>query len=299
LYGPLITALKKDLHFLNKHLRMIHLKSYFLPLITLLHVSAAKAQQASEYKLVWADEFNKNGAPDSSKWTYEKGFVRNQEFQWYQPQNARCENGKLIIEAKEAEKANPWYVANSKDWRKNRDSIHYTSACLITKGLHSWQYGRFILRARIPVSSGLWPAWWTLGLNKSWPANGEIDIMEYYRNKLLANIACLSNDNNAEWFSNRFNLDSLGGKNWASKFHIWKMDWNEKFIALYVDDRLLNKVPLDSLVNKDDSGFNPFKQPHYMLLNLAIGGTNGGDPSHTSFPQKFEIDYVRVYQKIR
>jgi beta-glucanase (GH16 family) len=66
---------------------------------------------------------------------------------------------------------------------------------------------------------------------------------------------------------------------------------------LYVDDQLLNKVSLDSLVNKDGSGFNPFKQPHYMLLNLAIGGDNGGDPSQTSFPKKFEIDYVRVYQK--
>ena len=77
------------------------------------------------------------------------------------------------------------------------------------------------------------------------------------------------------------------------------MDWNEDFIALYVDDHLLNKVPLDSLVNRDGSGFNPFKQPHYMLLNLAIGGDNGGDPSQTSFPKKFEIDYVRVYQKIK
>ncbi|MEO8852330.1 MAG: glycoside hydrolase family 16 protein, partial [Ginsengibacter sp.] len=115
---------------------------------------------------------------------------------------------------------------------------------------------------------------------------------------LLANIACLGKNHNAEWFSNRFNIDSMGGKKWASKFHIWRMDWNENFIALYVDDHLLNKVPLDSLVNKDGSGFNPFKQPHYMLLNLAIGGDNGGDPSQTSFPRKFEIDYVRVYQKI-
>ncbi len=145
-------------------------------------------------------------------------------------------------------------------------------ACLLTRGLHSWQYGRFILRARIDISNGLWPAWWTLGLHERWPANGEIDIMEYYRKKLLANIACFGKNHNAEWFSNRFNIDSMAGKKWASKFHIWRMDWNEKFIALYVDDHLLNKVPLDSLVNKDGRGFNPFKQPHYMLLNLAIGG---------------------------
>jgi beta-glucanase (GH16 family) len=75
------------------------------------------------------------------------------------------------------------------------------------------------------------------------------------------------------------------------------MDWTENFIALYVDDQLLNKVPLDSLMDKDGSGFNPFKQAHYMLLNFAIGGINGGDPVDTEFPKRFEIDYVRVYQK--
>ena len=275
----------------------MQLKILFLITCVTLNFSFAMAQNNSDYKLVWADEFNKNGVPDSSNWRYENGFIRNHEFQWYQPQNARCENGKLIIEAKRVEKINPGYVAGSKDWEKNRDSIHYTSSCLLTRGLQSWQYGRFILRARIDISNGLWPAWWTLGLHQRWPANGEIDIMEYYSKKLLANIACLGKEGNAEWFSNRFNIDSMGGKKWASKFHIWKMDWNEKFIALYVDDQLLNKVPLDSLVNKDGSGYNPFKQPHYMLLNLAIGGDNGGDPSNTSFPKKFEIDYVRVYQK--
>jgi beta-glucanase (GH16 family) len=277
---------------------MINLKSFFLILLLCLNFCFVKAQVSSDYKLVWADEFNTNGAPDPANWTYENGFVRNHEFQWYQPQNARCENGKLIIEAKRVKNPNPWHAAESKDWRKSRDSIHYTSACLITKGLHSWQYGRFVLRARIDINSGLWPAWWTLGLHENWPANGEIDMMEYYRKKLLANIACLGKDNNPEWFSNRFSIDSMGGKKWAEKFHTWQMDWNENFIILYVDGHLLNKVPLDSLVNKDGSGFNPFKQPHYMLLNLAIGGDNGGDPVHTAFPKKFEIDYVRVYQKI-
>jgi beta-glucanase (GH16 family) len=75
------------------------------------------------------------------------------------------------------------------------------------------------------------------------------------------------------------------------------MDWDENSIALFVDDSLMNKVELDELVNKDGTGINPFKQPHYMLLNLAIGGKSGGDPSHTKFPKRFEVDYVRVYQK--
>jgi beta-glucanase (GH16 family) len=247
----------------------------------------AHAQKRSGYKLVWADEFNNNGAPDSLNWTYEKGFVRNEEAQWYQPENAICKDGHLIIEAKKVNLPNPNFIEGSKDWRRNRSQINYTSACLISRGLQSWQYGRFEMRARIDISNGLWPAWWTLGVNKPWPANGEIDIMEYYRGKLLANIACLGNNKKTEWFSTTKPTDSLGGKKWASQFHVWRMDWTETYIALYVD----------SLTNKDGSNFNPFKQPHYMLLNLAIGGANGGDPATTEFPRRFEIDYVRVYQQ--
>lgn len=250
-----------------------------------------------DYKLVWADEFETEGMPDSANWRYEHGFVRNEELQWYVPENATCEKGYLVIEAKREQKSNPRYEAGSNDWRKKREMIEYTSACLITAGKRTWQYGRFEMRARIDISSGMWPAWWTLGVDKRWPGNGEIDIMEYYRGKLLANIACLGKDRKPEWFSNTFKTDSLGGTAWASAFHIWRMDWTEESIALYCDDQLLNKVDLVLLVNKDSSGFHPFKQPHYMLLNLAIGGQNGGDPSQTSFPQKFEVDYVRVYQK--
>lgn len=153
------------------------------------------------------------------------------------------------------------------------------------------------MRGRIDISSGIWPAWWTLGVTGQWPANGEIDIMEYYRKKLLANIACLGANHKAVWYSNTFQIDSLGGTKWASKFHIWRMDWDEYAISLYVDDQLLNKVEVSKLVNKDGSNINPFKQPHYMLLNLAIGGINGGDPTDTKFPKRFQVDYVRVYQK--
>ena len=273
------------------------MRSSFFILLFLLSCVYVKSQHLRNYKLVWSDEFNKDGPPDSSSWTYENGFVRNQELQWYQPENARCENGYLIIEARREEKPNPAYVPGSKDWRTDRPIINYTSACLITRGRKTWQYGRFEMKAKIDISPGLWPAWWTLGTAGRWPANGEIDIMEYYRKRLLANIACLNKDHRAEWFSNTFSTDSLGGKKWSAKFHIWRMDWTKEFIALYVDNQLLNKVSLDSLINKDGSGFNPFKQPHYMLLNLAIGGTSGGDPSDTPFPKEFVIDYVRVYQQ--
>lgn len=257
------------------------------------------AHQEDKYKLVWADEFDRPGRPDSANWNYEQGFVRNEELQWYQPDNAICSNGLLVIEARKEHKPNPHYQAGSGDWRRKRENIEYSSSCLITAGKRTWLYGRFEMRARIDISPGLWPAWWTLGIDKHWPANGEIDIMEYYRGKLLANIACLGKDRHPEWYSNTVPTDSLGGKEWASRFHVWRMDWTEQYIALYVDDRLMTQVNLDRLANKDGSGFNPFRQPHYMLLNLALGGMNGGDPSSTTFPNRFEVDYVRVYQKTK
>ncbi len=260
--------------------------------------SKAKDKMATDgYQLVWADEFNRDGPPDSTSWRFEKGFVRNQELQWYQRQNAYCNSGLLVIEGRRETRANPLYEAGSSNWKKNRAQITYTSSSINTAGKLSWRYGRFVMRGRISISKGLWPAWWTLGVAGDWPANGEIDIMEYYNNKVLANVACLGADKKAEWYSVTKPADSLGGNTWAAKFHIWRMDWNEQSIALYMDDQLMNKVELTKLVNKDGSGVNPFKQSHYMLLNLAMGGMNGGDPSTTVFPSRFEVDYVRVYQQ--
>ncbi|MGC4102604.1 glycoside hydrolase family 16 protein [Ferruginibacter sp.] len=260
-------------------------------------VGKNNATQYDGYALVWADEFNTNGRPDSANWNYETGFVRNEEFQWYQPENAYCKDGMLVIETRKEERPNPLYVQGSNEWRKKRPNIEYTSSCMITRNKQQWQYGRFEMRARIDISKGIWPAWWTLGVSKGWPGNGEIDIMEYYRGMLLANIACQGSNRKAQWFSNTFKTDSLGGAAWSAEFHVWRMDWTEEYIALYCDGHLLNKTGLDLLQNKDGSNFNPFKQPHYMLLNTAVGGMNGGDPSSTTFPRRFEVDYVRVYQK--
>lgn len=268
-----------------------------LSAFTVLFQIAAISQTQDNYKLVWSDEFNIDGAPDSIKWNYEKGFVRNEELQWYQPRNAHCEKGMLIIEARREQKPNPLYEPGSDDWRKKRPTIQYTSSCLITKGKQHWRYGRFEMRARIDVNPGMWPAWWTLGIEKHWPENGEIDIMEYYRGTLLANVLCRGKNHSNEWHTTKTRIQKLGGAGWATQFHTWRMDWDEHYIALYVDDSLLNKVALKNLVNKDGSGFNPFKQPHYMLLNLAVGGQNGGDPAHTAFPKRMEVDYVRVSEK--
>jgi beta-glucanase (GH16 family) len=255
------------------------------------------AKPPAGYTLVWSDEFNSDGRPDPQNWTYEAGFVRNQELQWYQPDNARVEHGNLVIEARREQKPNPNYQAGSQDWRRGREVAEYTSSSLMTRGLHAWQYGYFEMRARIDTRAGLWPAWWTLGTFGSWPANGEIDIMEYYRGMLLANAAWAGPSRGRTiWDDVRKPVTSFGDADWSSKFHVWRMLWTAQAIRISVDDQWLNDVDLEQTTNQDGSGVNPLRQHHYMLVNLAIGGTSGGDPATTTFPARYEIDYIRVYQ---
>lgn len=253
-------------------------------------------------KLVWNDEFNQKGKPNPECWKYEKGFVRNEEMQWYQEENANCSNGVLLIEGRREEIPNPNYKeTGSQNWRTNRETAHYTSASINTRGQKQWLYGQFEIRARIDTALGFWPAIWTLGIEKPWPSNGEIDIMEFYRvdnvPTILANAAWgTEKQYSAKWHTERIPYSHFLTKDpeWHKKFHIWRMNWTKESIKLYLDDELLNTTFLSETVNPD--GFNPFNQPHYLLLNLAIGG-NGGNPDQSKFPIRYEVDYVRVYQE--
>ncbi len=258
--------------------------------------AAAPDAAHAGYKLVWSDEFNKNGAPDPKTWGFETGFARNREDQWYQAQNTVVRDGMLVIEARREQKINPNYEAGSADWKKNREHAEYTSASLNTWGKHSWTYGRWEMRAKIPTESGMWPAWWTVGANGDWPAGGEIDMMEFYTGGLLANAAWGTNQRwVAKWDSVKKPLTEFHDPHWSDKFHVWRMDWDADWIRMYVDDQLMNEVDLSKTVNPD--GTNPFHAPQTMILNLAIGGQSGGDPSKTAFPARYMIDYVRIYQK--
>lgn len=268
-----------------------------IPLILLAGCAIAPQPEAG-YQLVWADEFDARYCPDTQKWNYEMGFIRNEELQWYQPDNARCENGLLVIEGRRERKQNPHYRPDSARWQERRKYAEYTSASLSTRGLHSWKYGRFEMRGRIDTRAGLWPTFWTLGAEGEWPRSGEIDIMEYYQGTLLANAAWgMEKPRAPAWDAVKIPLSAFNDPGWSTKFHVWRMDWDRDSIRLYVDDALLNTVDLGTTFNRDAEGTNPFRQPHYIILNLAIGGSKGGDPSGTKFPARFEVDYVRIYQE--
>lgn len=259
---------------------------------------------AQEYSLIWSDEFNEDGVPNKAYWNYEEGFVRNKELQWYQRDNAYCKDGLLIIEGRREKRPNPLYKEGSESWRKEREHIEYTSSSINTSGKVEFMYGRVEVRARIPVESGSWPAIWTLGNDMEWPSGGEIDIMEYYKINdephILANAAWGTNTRFvAKWNTKAIPLTYFTERDedWGKYFHTWRMDWDEYSIKLYLDDELLNEIHLNETIN-DVLGKhkNPFKQPHYLLLNLAIG-SNGGTPDTDAFPMKYEIDYVRLYKK--
>jgi beta-glucanase (GH16 family) len=267
---------------------VIKIAEKFNTIVTAAPVNTTDATQKStstpatsvspEWRLVWNDEFNDTSI-NTSDWGYEIGYKRNNEAQYYtnRTENARLEGGNLVIEAR----------------REDYSGYKYTSASINTSGKKTWQYGRFELRAKIPTPQGSWPAWWTLGVNNGWPKNGEIDIMEFYKGKILANVAYQNPQGSTVWDSFTKDISNYSS-NWPNEYHTWVMEWNADNIKLYVDNELLNTFSVSSATN---GTYNPFRQPHYMLINLAIGGNNGGDPSQTTFPLKYYVDYVRVYQK--
>ena len=246
-----------------------------LILMVCLSAIALPLLAQTEWKLIWSEEFDTDGAYNPEVWEPERGFVRNHEDQWYQGENAYQQDGHLVIEARKEE------------------------------GKPNFLYGRLEVRAKIPTASGSWPAIWLLGKGMPWPSCGEIDVMEYYRINgvphILAN-AAWGNDrpNSAVWNSKKIPFSHFTDQDadWASKFHLWRMDWTPDAIRIYLDDELLNDIPLTQTINGSiGQHINPFTRPQYLLLNLAIGGDNGGRIDDTAFPMRYEIDYVRVYQK--
>lgn len=237
-----------------------------------------------EWKLVWNDEFDIDGLPNSKKWSFDvkgPGWV-NDELQAYtdaQLENCRVENGKLIIEA-----------------RKNGND--YTSARIRTEGKGDWLYGKFVIRAKIPKGRGVWPAIWMMPTDTkygSWPNSGEIDIMEYVGHEPGRIHASMhSKDNN--FMNGKMRTDSKYIENVEEDFHDYILEWNENGITISVDDLIIGKWATDSTVSWESW---PWNNRFHMILNLAMGGSWGGQQGvdDSIWPQKMEVDYVRVYQK--
>ncbi len=257
------------------------------------------AARADDWKLVWSDDFEHPGLPDSANWTYEKGFVRNQELQFYtdkRKENARVSGGNLIIEARKESFPNPAFAEGAKDWQKSRRNADYTSACLITKGLRSMRYGKIEVRAKLPSGKGIWPAIWMLGDNRglvAWPACGEIDIMEFVSHDPGTVHGTLHfpspTDGKHQSAGGTTKSDSL-----HDRFHTYGITWDEKSISLLFDDKPYKTVDL-SIAGSVDK--NPFHKPFYLLLNVAVGGTWGKEPDPKVYPQRMEVDWVKVWEK--
>ena len=241
------------------------------------------------WNMVWADEFDQpNGsAPDPAKWNHQQGGSGwgNGELQHYSDkiENAFIEDGMLVISA-------------NKEYMLGRD---YTSARLTTQFKADWTYGRYEIRAKLPNTHGIWPAFWlfpTRAVYGSGAAGGEIDIMEMVGSEPGRSYATLHFGNPPQHSSGYYDLPS--GTTYSDDFHIFTVEWEPSEVRWYLDDHLFHSVNKWFTTNKKDAVFPaPYDQDFYLIVNVAVGGTWPGSPDETSiFPQMMYVDYVRVYQ---
>lgn len=255
------------------------------------------------YSLVWSDEFNYEGKPNSAKWGYDYGFIANQEKQYYVDslKNARVENGHLIIEVHEEIIANKDYNNPAvKEWAKyirEIDSAKYTSARITTEGLASWQYGRIDVSAKLPKGRGMWPAIWMLSDNRKeigWPESGEIDIMEHvgYDNNTIHGTIHTKAYNHLKGTQKG---KTIFIDNPNESFHVFSLEWTPEKMDFILDGVVYNRI-----INEHQTTAEwPFDQKFYLILNVAVGGMWGGQKGidNSIFPQQMVVDYVRVFQK--
>ena len=258
----------------------------FIMLLALLACFAfSDGHHTPGWKLVWSDEFNYEGLPDSTKWGYDIGGDGwgNHELEYYTSQrleNARVKNHTLIIEAR----------------KEQRGTSKFTSARLVTKGKGDWTYGRIIVNAKLPEGRGTWPAIWMLSSVSpmNWPDDGEIDIMEHVGfdpGAIHASVHCKKY--NHVIGTQKTAITHV--PNFSSTFHLYAMEWSADSISMSIDEK-----KYFSFAN-EHSGYAawPFDQKMHLLLNLAIGGDWGGQKGvdDKDYPKQMLISFVRVYQR--
>lgn len=253
---------------------------------------------AQNYQLIWNDDFSISGKPDPEKWNYETGFIRNLEEQIYtsRKKNVRVSDGKLEITALKENFKNNRYDPTVKNYRINTPYSDYTSGSINTKDKFEFKYGRVEIRAKLPKGNGVWPAAWMLGANFEeieYPYAGEIDIMEHVGiqpDEVHATV-------HFPW-DNRNGIKSNGGtktvKDPSENYHIYSVSWTPNFIEFLIDNESYHIFQIDNAGDKN----NPFRKPFYLILNLALGGNWPGPVDPDILPQKFLIDYVRVYKQL-
>lgn len=245
-------------------------------------IGLAMPQDPPAWRLVFRDEFDRPGLPDPDKWDYEVGLVRNREAQSYQRaslRNSRVEGGRLIIEAH----------------REDVEGGTYTSASLITLGKFAFQFGRVEVKAKLPAARGTWPAVWMLGEDRSivrWPRCGEIDIMEHVGHlpgRIHGVVHQIREDGEVHWSQGgHVQVDTA-----SEQFHVYALEWEPSGLKWFVDDKEFFAFPYQGPAKWT------FDRRMYLLVNLAIGGTWGGQQGidEKAFPQRFEVEYVRIYQR--
>ena len=259
--------------------------SIILLLWILLIASCSNPEASTEMvgDLVWSDEFNNDEAPDTTKWAYDigGGGWGNNELQYYTSrlENARIENGILVIEAR----------------REAYENNEYTSARMVTKNKGDWLYGRVEVKARIPDGVGTWPAIWMLPTVEggfSWPLDGEIDIMEH----VGFDQGVVHGTIHTEAFNHKKGTQKAGQitlDDVSEAFHVYSIDWNADSITWYVDGKKYHTF-MNENMGKEEW---PFDKPFHLLLNIAVGGFWGGQEGvdEDIWPKRMEIDWVRVY----
>ena len=244
-----------------------------------------------DFKLIWADEFDYSGLPDSTKWNYDIGGHGwgNNEKQFYVEksiENSFVKDGKLHLAA----------------LKKAYENMQYTSARLTTYDRFLIKYGKIEVMAKLPEGKGTWPAIWMLPetlrtKEEEWPLSGEIDIMEHVGQDPNMVHVSLHTELYNFWKKNQYtHFERLTDV--SKDFHLYGIEWTTNSIQFYIDNQLFYEaIKGENRKVTNNEGW-PFEKPYYLILNLAIGGNWGGEIDDAIFPAEMQVDYVRMYQTV-